>query len=578
MKSERASMISLIEGRGIRTHKICSVLAVMLIGAPLALAAYAGMPDSSGVSVRHESVTFLLGESTIVKTPWPVSRVAVTDPTIADVQVLADDLLLQGFKAGLTDLIIWNEDETQVQRWKVQVRLDTVSLKAKLDELFPDASLEVNQSGEAFIVKGLLRSAEQIEQLHNLLDTSNVTYVDMTSLAGVQQVQLEVRVAEVGREALRSMGMSYFHTEDDWFGGMRGVSTTGATNSSINIGVPEGTAAGDGIPFVFQESAAASSATTIFAGVPRADLEFFIEALIENRAMRLLANPTLVALSGEQASFLVGGEYPIPVPQTGGGGGGTGTITIEYKEYGVRLSFEPEVLGDGTIRLHAMPEVSSLSDVGAITVQGFRVPALVTRKSETTLELKNGQTFAMAGLLMDESQAASARIPGLGDLPILGTLFRSVRYQKKETELVVLVTASLVEPISLASVPPLPGFARSEPSDWELYIEGRIEGKEPAKIDADRARWLEQMGLNRLVGPGAWDSFDAPKSPSQAELSPNQEIRNVSETLTPSVDADDVRHEDVTDKNQELYVAGHKLFQSDRVFSLLPDYRTFFGG
>lgn len=549
MKSERASMISLIEERGIRTHKICSVLAVMLIGAPFALATYAGMPDSSGVSVRHESITFLMGESTIVKTPWPVSRVAVTDPTIADVQVLADDLLLQGFKAGLTDLIIWSEDETQVQRWRVQVRLDTVSLKAKLDELFPDASLEVNQSGEAFVLKGLFRSAEQIEQLHNLLDTTNVTYVDMTSLAGVQQVQLEVRVAEVGREALRSMGMSYFHTEEDWFGGMRGVSTTGATNSSINIGVPEGTAAGDGIPFVFQESAAASSATTIFAGVPRADLEFFIEALIENRTMRLLANPTLVALSGEQASFLVGGEYPIPVPQSQGGSG-TGTITIEYKEYGVRLSFEPEVLGDGTIRLHTMPEVSSLSDVGAVTIQGFRVPALVTRKSETTLELKNGQTFAMAGLLMDESQAARARIPGLGDLPILGTLFRSVRYQKKETELVVLVTASLVEPMSLASVPPLPGFAHSEPSDWELYIDGRIEGKEPAKIDADRARLLEQMGLNRLVGPGAWDSFDASKSSSQAELSPNQENRNISETLTPPTD--NMRYEDAKDKNQEL--------------------------
>jgi pilus assembly protein CpaC len=247
-------------------------------------------------------ITFLQGESTIVKAPWPVIRVNVTDPTIANVEVLtADQVLLQGLKAGSTDLIVWNEDETQVQQWKIQVRLDTASLKAKLDKLFPDAALQVDQSGDSFVLTGTLRSADQITQLHALLDASTVKYVDMTSLAGVQQVQLEVRVAEVSREAIRAMGISYFHTDDDWFGGMRGVSTTGASNNSINIGVPEGTAAGDVTPFVFHSDVAAGQATTIFAGFPRADLEFFLEALIENKAMRLLANPTLVALSGEQA-------------------------------------------------------------------------------------------------------------------------------------------------------------------------------------------------------------------------------------------------------------------------------------
>ena len=145
------------------------------------------------------------------------------------------------------------------------------------------------------------------------------------------------------------------------------------------------------------------------------------------------------------------------------------------------------------------------------------------RKAETTLELKSGQTFAMAGLINDKNEAINARIPGLGDLPILGPLFRSIRYQKNETELVVLVTASLVEPMSLAEAGPLPGFLHNEPNDWELYIDGQIEGEEPAKIDPDNAKLLKQMDFNQLVGPGAWDSYDKKKPSSQANQVKNSD-------------------------------------------------------
>ena len=264
---------------------------------------------------------------------------------------------------------------------------------------------------------------------------------------------------------------------------------------------------------------------TIFAGFPRADLEFFFRALAENQLLKILANPTLVALSGEEASFLAGGEFPIPVVQGGGGSGGGTSVTIEYREFGVRVSFRPIVLGDGTIRLHASPEVSDLSDV-AVSIQGYSVPALVTRKAETTLELQNGQTFAMAGLLQSKTQAISSRIPGIGNLPVLGSLFRSIRYQKNETELVVLVTASLVEPMSLAKTPPLPGFSHVDPNDWEFYIEGRIEGEGPAKIDSDDAEWLKKMGLDRLMGPGAWDSHGEPIPSSQADTASNPDTEN----------------------------------------------------
>jgi len=497
---------------GTWVHAIGFILFVIYIGSIWQSTTLGSNSDTIGVN--PEVITFIVGESTIVKAPWPTVRVAVTDPTIANVEVLTpEQVLLQGIKVGSTDLIVWSEDERQVQQWKVQVRLDTARFKEKLDELFPDASLQVSESGETLIVTGLLRSSEQAVQLHDYLDKTGTTYVDMTSVAGVQQVQLEVRIAEVSRSALRSLGINVFHTNDDFFGGSR-LGTLGGGD----IGVPAGILVGDTMPFQLMSAAAPSSSVTIFAGVPRANFEIFIQALAENQYMRILANPTLVALSGEEASFLAGGEFPIPVVQGGtGGAGGGNSVTIQYKEYGVRVTFRPVVLGDGTIRLNTAPEVSNLSDVGAVIISGFRVPALVSRKAETTLELNSGQTFAMAGLLQNTIEAQNSRVPGLGDLPVLGPLFRSVRYQKKETELVVLVTASLVEPMSLAETPPLPGFLHTDPNDWEFYLEGRLEGKEPAKIDSHDAEWLKQMNLDRLKGPGAWDSYNKPISSSQAD-------------------------------------------------------------
>ncbi|MHC4438913.1 MAG: type II and III secretion system protein family protein, partial [Planctomycetota bacterium] len=404
---------------------VFSLICLICISKPIAIGS-----SSDVVNSNPEVITFIVGESTIVRSPWPSGRVAVTDPTIANVEILTpEQVLLQGFNVGSTDLIVWSEDETQVQQWKVNVKLDTARFKEKLDELFPDASLQVSESGETLIVTGLLHSSEQAKQLHDFLDKSGVTYVDMTSVAGVQQVLLEVRIAEASRTALRSLGINTFYTDDDFFAG----SVLGNL-ANISIGFPEGQLVGDPIPFQFMRDTLPGSSVTLFAGVPSADFEIFIQALAENQYVRLLANPTLVALSGEEASFLAGGEFPIPVVQGGTGGGGGNSVTIEYREYGVRVSFKPTVLGDGTIRLHAAPEVSTLSDAGAVIISGFRVPSLVTRKAATTLELKSGETFAMAGLLKDTTEALNSRVPGLGDLPVLGPLFRSVRYQKNETE------------------------------------------------------------------------------------------------------------------------------------------------
>ena len=449
-----------------------------------------------------QDITFLVGESTIVKAPWPTVRVAVTDPAIVNIQVLTpDQVLLQGSKVGTTDLLMWGQNENEVVRWKVQVRLDTDSLQKKIDELFPDSKIKITQSGESVILSGFLRNAAQSVQLHDLFDKNGITYVDMSSIAGVQQVLLQVRVAEVSRMALRALNPNTLYADNDFFGGILTHSTSGTpllSNTEINS---------EGFTTEF------SPAVTIFGGVPRANFETFLQAIAENQYLRLLANPTLVALSGEKASFLAGGEFPIPVVQSGSG---NNSISIDYREYGVRVTFQPVVLGDGTIRLSVAPEVSDLSSVGSVQIEGFSIPALIVRKAETTLELKSGQTFAMAGLIKNKNEAVNARLPGLGDLPILGPLFRSIRYQKDETELVVLVTASLVEPLNLAEPGPVPGFIHNEPDDWEFYIDGKIDGKEP-KLDPKSAEILRNMGIDKLKGPGAWESYNQPEPSSRAD-------------------------------------------------------------
>ena len=478
---------------------------------------------SAQTGAAADQITLIAGRSTVVHAPWPTVRVAVTDPLIAGVQVLTpDQVLVQGLKVGSTDLILWSEDQKQTWQRRVVVRLDLEKIQLSLQRLFPTAELTVSDSGEVLLVQGLLRRADQVLQLKEYLEKSKIPYVNMTSLAGLQQVQLQVRVAEVSRVALRQLGFNFVGTNNNFFYGQK----VGGVTPSIDIGpagqvFPTPQSLND-LAFATPENGiTGGSSVTLFGGFPGSNFEFYLKALAENQYVRILANPTLVALSGEEANFLAGGEFPIPVPQTSSGGASQ-TITIQYKQFGVLLTFQPIVLGDGTIRLRASQEVSELSDAGAVVIQGFFVPALTTRRAEATLELQSGQSFAMAGLLRSTDAAITSRIPGLGDLPILGPLFRSTQYKNQQTELVILVTAALVEPMSQAQAPPLPGVAFAEPNDWEFYIEGRIEGKGPAKIDPASRKWLKDMGLDQLAGPGAWDTYEEQTYPELARTAEAQ--------------------------------------------------------
>jgi pilus assembly protein CpaC len=213
-------------------------------------------------------------------------------------------------------------------------------------------------------------------------------------------------------------------------------------------------------------------------------LDVFVTALRQNNLLRVLAEPNLTAISGQEASFLAGGEFPIPVPQAGGSG--NAAITVEYKQFGVRLNFVPVVMGDGKIRLKVSPEVSDLDFSRSVTLQGFSIPSLTKRNVTTTIEMSEGQTFAVAGLLNNRVTSSKHVVPVLGDIPVLGALFRSVRYERNETELVVLVTPRLVEPLNPSQVPPLPGETWRYPTEADLF-------------------WKRDLG-----GPGA----DAPPTPA----------------------------------------------------------------
>jgi len=464
---------------------------------------------------QMENMTVPVGLSSVLNAPWPVRRASVTDPKIADIQqVTPRQLLVSGRGVGTTDIILWN-DKDESWRARVNVEADRTAIKNELARLFPRAKLDVRQANNVITISGEIEEAEDAQDIRRFLDATGLKYVDMTHLAGVQQVQIKVTVAEASRSAMRMLGINAAYSDLN-----HPNLAFGASNAALNQYTLAGSTGAGAVGNVLGENGASSNITLFgHAHYGSAFFSAFVSALADDQYMKIMAEPSLVALSGQEASFLAGGEVPIPVPQSGGGAGTGGTtITIEYKEFGVRLRFRPTVLGSGGIRLHVAPEVSELTQVGALQLQGFSVPAFNTRRAETTLELKSGQTFAMAGLLNDQVNARNQRVPYMGDLPVVGALFRSASYQRGQTELLVLVTTTLVEPVSSGSSLPAPGALHVEPNDWELYGLGRIEGKSTAKLSTVDAQYFRSTGLDRLKGPGAWESYDTPGATSSAAL------------------------------------------------------------
>ena len=416
-------------------------------------------------------------DSRILKTSRPYFRVSVGSPDIADVTPLGPDTLMVNTKApGVTQLVLWDEQD-QMQSLTVQSTADLREVQGKLDELLGEGKVEAVDLRGKIALRGKVRSVETAAMAADIAGAYGEV-VNFIELTGTQQVTLQIRFAEVSRTATRQLGVNFGYAD----GTGSAANTIGQVNP-IYPGTTDGSGSTNGN--LNSPSNLIGSTVTLFGGgqIGSSAFEVFLAALRENNLLRVLAQPNLTVVSGQSAEFLAGGRVPIPIPQEGG------TVAIGYESYGVLLKATPVVLGDGRIRVQVTPEVSDIDRSNGVVSAGISVPAFTTRRVTTEVELKEGQTFVLAGLLNSNVQALKQSVPLLGDVPILGTLFRSTRYQRRETELVVLITPHLVAPLNPGEVPPMPGEGWKHPNEIQLFLGGQLGGEAGvANPDAGDAR------------------------------------------------------------------------------------------
>jgi pilus assembly protein CpaC len=414
-------------------------------GLVLALACVLGVP---AVSVAQQAVPLaaaplhiLTGKSVVIHLETRLKRVLLSNPAVID--ALATDrneVVVEAKAPGTSSLILWDESGTS-RMMDVTVDLDVASLRTAIDQSYPGRSVEVQADGDRLILTGRVPSQRAEDELVRMAGVYSKDVVDsLAQQSGHQrQILLEVKVAEVDRTRLDQIGFNFLST---------GAGNTLGTLSTQQFGPITG-AGGSSVQVTGGSSGASGSfglsdLLNIFIFNPSINFGAVIKALQENSVLQILAEPNLLALSGSKASFLAGGEFPFPVVQ---GGQSLGVVTIQFRPFGVRLDFNGTIGDDDTVRLQVAPEVSSLDFTNAVTISGFTVPAIATRRAETEVELRDGQSFAIAGLLNEQDTAQLSKIPGIGDIPILGKLFQSRSIQKSKSELVVLVTPRIVDPI-----------------------------------------------------------------------------------------------------------------------------------
>jgi pilus assembly protein CpaC len=380
------------------------------------------------------NVQLLVGRSTILDIGSTIARVSLTVPDVADAMVTSPtQLLIHGKQPGTISMFVWDRMGA-IRTYEVIVRRDLSSLVEQVKSLFPGETITVNGSGKDVVLSGTVSSKYVIDKAADVAagyvekKENVVNLLKQQEGVASNQVMLKVRFAEVSRNALQEVGASLFSDGNNNLFGRTTTQQFAAPNFDKNH---PSMALGDTLVF--------SDYLNLFLFDAKNKIGAVVRALQGAGVFQSLAEPNLIATNGKEASFLAGGEFPYPIPQ-----GQLGSVSIMFKEYGVRLNFTPTVLGGDLINLKIRPEVSSLDFNNAIILEGFRVPALVTRRAETEVELQDGQTFAIAGLMNNTALSQMRKVPGLGDIPVLGLLFKSRAYQKDQTELVVMVTPQIV--------------------------------------------------------------------------------------------------------------------------------------
>jgi pilus assembly protein CpaC len=441
------------------------------------------------------AVNVLVGQSRVINFDRPVGRFSVSNPDIAEaVLVTPDQVLVNGKASGQVNFIAWEQTSGQFLVFDVYVRANLSLIDSQIRALFPKDDIRLSQAAGSVVISGSVSNAATSAQVQSVVEAANFKVVNMLTspVSAATQIQLEVRVAEVNRNKLRDYGTSFLSLPQ---GGTSGYVNSGGGPTSVG-------------------EASISPSSAILNGIIQPALNLFIfnrqistaamlRVLRQEGAFRELAEPNLVAMNGQQASFLAGGEFPVPVLQTSTTG--NGGITIVWKEYGIRLNFKPTIIDEDHIRLELEPEVSTIDFNNGVRFNGFVVPALRTRRAKTGVELRDGQSFALAGLLDNSETKTLSRIPIVSDIPVIGALFKSKSFDKKETELMFFVTAHMVKPVNSDDLPNMrgmDGLKNGSPLGLEPKGDGiqgqtgyKVSGQNeqtpaaaPAKVEAPRTK------------------------------------------------------------------------------------------
>jgi len=403
-----------------------------------------------GDSTRLEMI---VNTSRILEMDFKVPRMIVNNPDVVQPTPLApNEVQVSALKPGVTQLNLWDE-QGHVHTVDVLVIGDARELTALLESQFPDASLKVTPLSTSVVISGFVPSADMMSRIVQISEDYYPTVINNITVGGAQTVLLQVKVYEVSRTKLRTLGF-------DWafFSGNDGiVSSVSGLIQNFSIGGQSVTATG--------------GPTVAFGIINAADSFFgFLEALRQYDVVKVLAEPNLVTVSGRAARFNSGGEFPILIPQS------LGTLSVEFREFGTRVDFVPIVLGNGYVRLEVRPEVSEIDEARSVTLGNVSVPALRVRSVDTAVEMKSGQTLALAGLIQTRDEAQNRGLPILADLPYVGAAFRRVTETQNEIELLILVTPEFVDAVDPSELPQCyPGQFTTSPTDCELYLKGYLE-------------------------------------------------------------------------------------------------------
>lgn len=444
-----------------------------LVSTALLLAAALLLPLTHSAHAQMASnITVEVNKSKLIRLPANASVVAIADPEIADVDVLAPNLVaVQGRSAGQTSILAFGSDGNEILNESINVGHNVTSLHRILHRVMPDSDVRFDSMDGALVATGTVASPLEADRVRQLVEPmlGEDAFVNMLTVEGSDQVLLKVRIAEVSRSELKRFGINLYSIISN--GGQFAFGLVSGRDILPNADgvIPRG----DG-----------NNNLAVNFNSGDVDVNSVIDALAEDNVIKILAEPNLTTASGRTANFLAGGEFPIPVP------GQDGQVTIDYREYGVALQFTPQVLSKDKISLTVAPEVSELSQIGAVQLGGFSVPALTTRRAETTVELGSGQSFAIAGLLQNGNSSNVSKFPGLGDLPIIGALFRSTEFQNDQSELVILVTPYIVRGVAESELTdPTEGFI--PPTDPERVLEGNTYTPDKQKSAAKDDFMLE---------------------------------------------------------------------------------------